>query len=158
MFEQHSEVSMRFGVLVLVAVFLTTCSSSRQDSRPLTVPPDLDVMVSEGGGFAGQWTGYHVDSTGNITRLSGRPPGLTRSSAGRLSTGEMADLWSLIDSSRILDTQSSSQSGNMTRTISVRARRRAVERSWPLSVPATSPVDALYNDVLRILRNADPNP
>ncbi len=142
-------------VLLFVACSAGRTDDTSQETGPLP-PGDFHCEVGEGGGFTGLWNGFDVDSTGNVSRLSGRRPNELRTPQGSLPEGAFKALWRHIVESSILTNPYTPTTGNMTRSLIVTANRRTVRITWVEGEERTRALDQVYTRLMRLFETQFP--
>jgi hypothetical protein len=144
------------SILVLVLTIatglsLTSCGSSeatKPDVYSLTsVPNDFQLVIGEGGGFTGQWSGYVVDSAGAIFSWRGTSPEQNVKRTTKLTRPQFDKLWQMIANAHFFDIDTTG-TGNMTVAMQVTAGGTVHRTSWAKpsgNRPRLAPVQMLYD-------------
>ena len=106
-------------LLYVSVALIQSCSGSKVDEKPLPSLIIKEISFSRGGGFAGRYQGYVIDSTGAVRMWEGRMrDGAETRDLGSLTTDEIDSLKVLISESGILSTMFK-QPGNMSTSIAL---------------------------------------
>lgn len=146
-------------VIIATAFFIASCHSSETAKPELsstTIPSDFQLVIGEGGGFTGQWSGYLVDSTGAVSTWRGISPEQNVKRTAKLARQQFAKLWQTIVNARFFDIDSSG-TGNMTVAMQVTANGTVHRTSWAKPSGTRSPltqVQALYDTCRTIVTRA----
>lgn len=132
-------------LLLLVALCTTGCTSSPSSAPP--APPDFALAISEGGGFAGGWTGVEVTARGTMTTWSGTGASRTTTAVDTLAASAVDALWARLDPAFFaLDAD---DPGNLTVRIEATGGGRTHAAAWsPGDAPA---LDSLHADLRALL-------
>jgi hypothetical protein len=152
-------VKRSYSKLVGAALFFLTLAflachpsrSTKSETSSLVSPPhDFRLVIGEGGGFAGQWVGYTIDSTGGILSWRGRTAEDDSKPSGRLGRNQIAELWGKIDNAHFFEIDTFGP-GNLTQLIIVTANGKTHRALWAkqdATISKRSPIQDLY-DVCR---------
>jgi hypothetical protein len=145
---------------IATGIFLASCQSS-DTTRPdiysqSSAPKDFQLMIGEGGGFTGIWTGYVVDSTGTVSSWRGISPDQNTKRTGKLGRQQFEKIWQMILNARFFDIDSTG-TGNMTVAMQVSASGTVHRTSWAKPSGTRSPlapVQLLYDSCRTIVSRA----
>lgn len=123
---------------------------SAEDHR---VPPDFRMMLGQGGGVTGRWSGFTIDSDGSIVEWSGAVAGSNPHPAGTLTLEQAAAIWHDVVGIEFFS-QEIDERGEMTAFLKVNADSLEHRVSWIPGAedmePPKHPVEALYWRTLKI--------
>jgi hypothetical protein len=135
-----------FSVLTILACH--SYDSSRSDSQgDISVPSDLRLVTGEGGGFAGEWNGYTVDSSGSVFSWQGFKAEENSKRTSILKAAQLRELWKSIADGHFFEIDSSG-TGNMTQFMTVSANGKVHRVSWAKPGATASdptPVQRIFN-------------
>lgn len=153
---RRSAALLEVAFLILTLSFLA-CQSSRStqsESRSLvSVPRDFRLVIGEGGGFTGQWTGFTVDSSGAIFSWRGQMAEQSQKQYARFSSRRFNELWQKIADAHFFDIDTSG-TGNMTQFMIVSANGKVHRTSWAKASETDSPntpVQCIYDSCRAII-------
>jgi hypothetical protein len=144
------------SILVLILTIatglsLTSCRSSEATKSDIyslaSVPTDFQLVIGEGGGFTGQWSGYVVDSAGVIFSWRGTSPEQNVKRTTKLTRPQFDKLWQMIANAHFFDIDTTG-TGNMTVAMQVTAGGTVHRTSWAKpsgNRPRLAPVQMLYD-------------
>ncbi len=146
----------RLCITALMLALLQACSPSRStvsssEGVP-AVPPDLKIVLGDGGGIAGMWNGYTVIAPDSILRWKGSEPGLNPAPAGVLDRDTVLAWWQFIRDQRIMQKPSIRKTANYLQGISILTGESRVDFVWPLSAANDSTIAAMAAFRARCLR------
>ncbi len=124
---------------------------------PVEIPEDFRIVFGNGGGFAGLWEGFTVESNGQVLRWLGRYAEDKAQPAGSLGTAQVAELWMCLENHQFFVTESDVR-GNMTGIIEATAHADTHRVFWK-PIPSSAkvplaPLDSLYGQLRRIVQSA----
>lgn len=128
---------------ILLGLLLGSCSTSGSGSATAGIPADLRIMLGEGGGFSGLWSGFTLTSGDSVFRWTGRLPGDNLVAVGSVPHDSLLALWRSIDASSLLDSVSTETQANLVHLVAIRAQGRERSFTWAESAPAGPPSAAL---------------
>jgi hypothetical protein len=111
------------------------------------MPTDFQLVIGEGGGFTGLWSGYAVDSIGTVSSWRGTSPDQNLKRTLKLARPQFDKLWQMIANAHFFDIDSTG-TGNMTITMQVTAGGKVHRTSWEKPAgnrPTLAPVQMLYD-------------
>ena len=137
-----------------------SCSSSSEVSQSSTehgVPPDFKMVLGEGGGMTGYWSGYTIVADGSIVEWNGPVAGSNERPAGTLQASETAAIWRDIIETEFFD-QEIDERGEITAFVKVIADSIEHRVSWVPGVeniePPRNPVEEMYRRTRKIAQKA----
>lgn len=149
-----------FCVASLLFVFgLTGCTNSSVQTETVIVPipADFRVVLGQGGGFAGLWSGYTILADGSVQAWSGPVQNENPEVIGMLPGDRMRALWRQILEADYFN-QDSQETGNMTAFMEITADSTVHRTSWIPIVEGieepTTPLEILYVSVSALAREA----
>jgi hypothetical protein len=137
-------------VVMIVALVLADSCTSTGPGGASAIPSDLRVMVGDGGGFSGLWTGFTITAGDSVYRWTGRFPGDNAAFYGFLPADSLRALWRTIESSRLLDSSSTDAQANVVHTLNVRALGRERSFAWGETPSPGGASASAYSMVVRI--------
>ena len=112
-----------------------------------SVPADFEMMLGEGGGFSGQWSGYTIRADGSVFAWQGPVAGVNLDSIGVLEPDSLRRIWQRVKDIGFFS-QSMEEAGNITAFVRITADSMEARASWIPGVEAIQPprheVEALY--------------
>jgi hypothetical protein len=142
---------------IAIGLWLNSCGSSeatKPDLYSLTsVPSDFQLVIGEGGGFTGQWSGYVVDSVGAVSSWRGTSPEQNVKRTTKLTRPQFDKLWQMIANAHFFDIDTTG-TGNMTVAMQVSAGGTVHRTSWAKpsgNRPRLAPVQMLYDSCRTIV-------
>ncbi|MCS7176677.1 MAG: hypothetical protein NZ960_03485 [Candidatus Kapabacteria bacterium] len=138
-------------LLVLFAGFVMGCRSSAVD-----LPVEGEILVGQGGGFTGLYSGYIVRSDGLVLRWSqmpGRPEGMEE--LGRVAADSLQPFFRRLV---VLERQGVrlQGAGNMTAFLELRTASGRYRLQWGMGEELPKAVEDLYSELLQFLRRRLP--
>ena len=119
-----------------------TAESTQYDPAP----SDFKMMLGQGGGFAGRWTGFTIESDGSIVEWSGPVAGSNEHPAGTLGREGAAAIWHDVVKIDFFS-QEIDERGEVTAFLTINADSVEHRVSWIPGVeglePPKHPVEAL---------------
>lgn len=122
-----------------------------------SVPPDLRVVLGEGGGVTGRWTGRTIAADGTWQQWAGRTAEENPEPGGTIEPEGLRALWTEIVRADFFSLESG-EPGNMTRFLRVTANDRTHEVRWSPQMGAAAtptPVQKLYTKSWEITTPGD---
>ena len=142
---------------IATGLFLVSCQSSKATKPDLSslesVPSDFQLVIGEGGGFTGQWSGYVVDSLGTVFSWRGTSPDRNLKRTTTLARPQFDKLWQMISNARFFEFDTTG-TGNMTVAMQVTAGGTVHRTSWAKpsgTRPRLAPVQMLYDSCRTIV-------
>jgi hypothetical protein len=141
-------------------LLLASCQSSETTKPDLysqsSAPSDFQLVIGEGGGFTGQWSGFVVDSTGTVSSWRGTAPEQNVKRTAKLARQQFEKLWQMFVNARYFDIDTTG-TGNMTVAMQVTANGTVHRTSW--SKPSgtrtrLAPVQVLYDSCRTLVSRA----
>ena len=130
-------------VRLALAITFLVAGCAGPPTADVPAPPDFALALSQGGGFAGLWSGVEVDARGVATAWEGRGGDRTTTASDTLDAAALAALWSRLDPA-FFETDADAP-GDLTARIEATGDGRAHAAAW---VPGTRPaLDSLYADL-----------
>lgn len=125
---------------LVLAVALSACSGP----PTADIPPDLEVVTGQGGGFTGAWSGYRLEAGGAVERWTSTP-GVDRTvePVGALEAAAVAALWDRVEG-EVLSLEVD-EPANLSRTLEVTADGATHRLTWEAF--ARPDLDSLWNDL-----------
>lgn len=113
----------------------------------LTIPEDFNMVVGQGGGFAGLWKGYTIEADGTVKAWSGLIQNEKAEVVGKLDADQLQALWAQVQESDYFG-QKSQEVGNMTAFLEITADSTMHRTTWiphveGIEEPET-PLEKLY--------------
>lgn len=142
--------------MVLVVSLLSGlgCGSSApasEDDPPslASVPKDFRLVLGEGGGATGRWSGYTLERDGAVLAWQGPVAETDPNRIATLSPAEVSMFWREAVEADILEADMQ-DAGNRTAFVEIRANGREHRVSWvpgyaPVEPPKT-PIEAFYRE------------
>lgn len=111
------------------------CSPSSESSRidRSEIPSSYKIVIGEGGGFAGLWTGYSILPGDTLLEWHGRTPEENAVFAGTLPTDTVAVLWHEIRSQQLLDHAPTAVQANFVQILSITLDGKDHDFGWLVS-------------------------
>ena len=147
---------LKYTFSFLVALLLASGPGCKHSEKAMAAPSDLQIMVGQGGGFAGRMTGYTIGADGSVVEWEGKYPGENKRADAPADKERAAALWQQAVEANILET-SQQEVGNMTWFVNVRAdgqTRRVSWSEWPEDRTTLSDAQAFYNACVEAARAA----
>lgn len=153
--------SLLASILIIGTCLLSLSCRPSETTKPdsnskAAVPRDFQLVLEEGGGFTGLWSGYIVDSSGNVSSWRGNYPERKTTATSTLSRQQLEKLWQTISDARFFDIDTTG-TGNMTIALQVTANGTVHRTSWAQPSGTQSPlppVQKLYDSCRVIVTSA----
>lgn len=137
-------------VLMLSLLGGLGCGSSApasNDAVPSSVPRDFRLVLGEGGGATGRWSGYTLERDGAVLAWQGPVAESDPNRIATLSPEDVSTFWREAVEADIFDADMQ-DAGNRTAFVQIRANGREHRVSWvpgyaPIEPPKT-PIEAFY--------------
>ena len=139
------------SLLLAVLVLAAGCAGSDAPRQDDATPADLEVVIGQGGGVTGAWTGHRLHRDGTVERWAAAP-GADRAfePAGALEVGAVADVWR--DLEAVTRSDEVRAPGNLSRTLEITADGRTRRSTWEPG--AHAPLDDAWTRVAARLASA----
>jgi hypothetical protein len=131
-----NRIMQAVALALVLGTLAVACSSSGTGDNAAGVPPDLRILVGQGGGFSGLWSGYALNAGDSVFRCNGRLPGENPVWVGLIPHDSLRALWRSIDVLSLLDSASADARANLVHMIAIRAHGRERSFSWVEHAPA----------------------
>ncbi|NNF05240.1 MAG: hypothetical protein HKN21_00635 [Candidatus Eisenbacteria bacterium] len=132
---------MRLAFVLTLAFVLVGCSGSGGDG---VVPDDFHLVLGEGGGVTGQWTGITVLADGTLKKWQGKAAEENAEKVGTLDKAEMTALWKAVDDAHIFSLRGEKPQ-NFSRIIMLTAGEKSNEVRWtPRLGSGPTAIDTFY--------------
>jgi hypothetical protein len=145
-------------VLAVCCLFPAACHSSspRSATDTTSVPADLRVVVGEGGGFAGRWTGFSINSSGSVLSWSGPYEEAETELTGEVRQDELSAFWQSVREAGFFEIDAG-EPANMTTFLQITADGKTHRVAWPTrpeAPPGDTPHERLYAQARRLAGQA----
>ncbi len=142
-------------LLVLFATLAGGCTAQKEAERPQgETPLHFAIILGSGGGFAGRYEGYYVDSLGAVSSWRGVTFGnSTRKEIGTLEPGKCAAIQDMITGDSLL-AMNFTNAGNLTSFMTLASGAGEYRFSWEGTNPdnaVPAPVRALHSKILEYI-------
>ncbi len=146
----------RLCITALVLAVFQACSPSHSTMNSTegipAVPPDLKIILGDGGGLAGTWNGFTVIAPDSILRWKGSEPGVNPAPAGVLDRDTLLTWWQFIRDQRIMQKPSIRKTANYLQALSFLTGGTRVDFVWSPSADNDSTIAAMAAFRARCLR------
>ena len=152
---KQESVLLSRAILVLLFLLLPIgCSPTSSSSRvaPPSVPSDLRIVIGEGGGITGLWSGYSILAGDTLLTWKGQSMGENPTFAGRFPHDTVLALWETIRGLHLLDQASHSIHANYIQVLSISVGGSEHGFSWEPSFAEDSTVAVARGFRTRCLR------
>ncbi|PAP77886.1 hypothetical protein [Rubrivirga marina] len=132
-------------LVLLTSLLVAGCAGTPEAAPP--APPDFALALSQGGGFAGRWSGVEVDARGTVTTWEGTGADRRTTTTDTLDAAELSALWDRLDPV-FFDTDVDAP-GNLTARMEASGDGRVHATAWEPGAHAA--LDSLYAGLTRLL-------
>lgn len=115
-------IAPKVWIVSLLLFSKLACSpSSSTHNEPVPLPADLQIVLGEGGGFSGLWSGYSIHAGDTVFEWKGRSFGENPVFAGTLPHDSISVLWQQAYELRLLDRPSKVVHANYVQALKISA-------------------------------------
>jgi hypothetical protein len=153
---------MKFISFIFVSITLLNmigCGSSKEQSLKQTteLPSSYNIVIGSGGGFTGMYSGYYIDTLGNISKWDGRVfSDKNLKYISTLNSEQLIKISKLVADKNVLNT-SYNKLGNVSSSIQIIFKNLSHSISWTGFEPSDSvPVNIreFYSMLRKIINDA----
>jgi len=149
---------MRFRAILTVLQtvslgILGACSAGPKNAASdaaTSLPSGFELVLGEGGGVIGGWTGHTIAADGSVSTWSGPVAEAGLKPIGRLDPDQVSSIWTGLQDIGV-DTLTTDERGEVTAFVTVRTDSSTHRVSWIPGVEGIEdpryPIETLYRDI-----------
>ncbi len=143
--------------LLLLAEFGCSSASSSKHAEATSLPADLRIIIGEGGGFSGLWSGYSIRASIPVFEWKGTSLGENPIFAGTLPHDSLSALWQAARDLHLLEQPSKAVHANYVQALAIATGGAEHLFQWEPSISpdgSTAPAVAFRARCLSTIRTS----